>query len=70
MRAEESDFRAWFNAQFGGQPSALPVSDAELQAMVRLGKRAQCEIDLREIRFAQEQAALYAWNARGKKDAP
>ena len=69
MRAEESDFRAWFNAQFGGQPSALPVSDAELQAMVRLGKRAEHEIDQREIRVLQEQAALYAWNARGKNDA-
>ena len=69
MHAEESEFRAWFNAQFGKQPSALPVSDEELQAMVRLGKRAEHEIDQREIRVLQEQAALYAWNARGKKDA-
>ena len=69
MRAKRSAFDAWFREQFGPRRKLLDVSDEELRKMVRMGKRAADEIHLREIHAAQETAALYAWNARGKKDA-
>ena len=67
MRAKRSAFDAWFREQFRPRRKLLDVSDEELRKMVRMGKRAQDELYLRDRRFAQEQAALYAWNARGKQ---
>ena len=68
MRAKKSAFDAWFTEQFGAPIRLLDGSDDALRNLVRMGERAADEIILRDRRFAQEQAALTAWNARGQND--
>ncbi len=68
-RSKESAFLAWFEAQFGKEPSP-GVSRADLDKELVLAQRAL--MIARERLHAKDRwsddyrAARYAWNAKGK----
>ena len=60
-----SRFQEWFDAQFPAPSTALTrLSHQELMQRVIDGQHADTELQRRKTRALQEQAALYAWQAK------
>ena len=65
-----SEFLAWFIAQHGARERGVMAdkSDDELNCMIHDGKLAAMVLQSREEWDARQQSALYAWQARDKKE--
>ncbi len=63
----ESDFLDWFIAQHGRREQS-PGTDQMLRVLVQRGEEARAELARREEWDARQASALYAWQARGKKE--
>lgn len=66
----KSEFLDWFIAQHGKRESGLMMdrSDDQLRGLIQAGKIAAAQLEARDIWDARQASALYAWQARDKKE--